>query len=110
MIDDVLKDIREAEAKAEQMQQDAYADGKQIILQAELDAQKQKKATLRECKDDQKNAIAAAQQRADVKRGEILKKGQIGADKLIEDKNSDIEEQANKLVEVLLAKYCGEKQ
>ena len=46
MIDEVLKDIREAEAKAEQIAQDAYAEGKQIVLQAELDAQKQKKATL----------------------------------------------------------------
>lgn len=43
MIDEVLKDIREAEAKAEQIAQDAYAEGKQIVLQAELDAQKQKK-------------------------------------------------------------------
>ncbi len=110
MIDEVLKDIREAEAKAEQIAQDAYAEGKQIVLQAELDAQKQKKATLLECKDDQRNALAAAEKRANIKREEILKKGQKVADKLIEDKNSDIEEQADKLVEVLIAKYCGTQE
>lgn len=109
MIDDVLKDIREAEAEAEQIQQDAYAEGKQIILQAELDAQKQKKATLSECKDDQRAALASAEKRANVKREEILKKGQKAAQKLIEDKNSDIEEQADKLVEVLIAKYVCEQ-
>lgn len=110
MIDDVLKDIREAESKADEMQQEAFDKGKQIVLQAERDAQKQKKATLSECKDDQRKALAAAESRAEDKRNEILEKGQKAAEQLIEDKNSEISEQADRLVEILLAKYCDEKE
>lgn len=105
MIDDVLKDIREAEAQAEDMQQEAYQEAKRIVLEAEIEAQKQKRLTFAECKDTQKGEIALAEQKALEKREEILKKGAKDAEKLAQSKQKDIDEQADKLVEVLLASY-----
>lgn len=43
MIDTVLKEVREAEEKAELMQKQAYQRGKDIVLKAEAEAEAQKK-------------------------------------------------------------------
>lgn len=43
MIDDVLKEIREAEAQADEIVSEAQNKAKQIVQQAEIDAEKQKK-------------------------------------------------------------------
>ena len=47
MIDDVLKEIREAEAQADEIVSEAQNKAKQIVQQAEIDAEKQKKATIK---------------------------------------------------------------
>lgn len=44
MIDDVLKEIREAEAQADEIVSEAQNKAKQIVQQAEIDAEKQKKS------------------------------------------------------------------
>lgn len=106
MIDEVLKDIREAELKAEEMQKDAYQKGKDIVLQAEIDAENQKKETLKECKQDQKKAVAVAEKNAQDRRNAILKKGQKAAEELIENHNSTVEEISDRIVEMLVNKYC----
>ncbi len=48
MIDTVLKEVREAEEKAELMQKQAYQRGKDIVLKAEAEAEAQKKSTVRD--------------------------------------------------------------
>lgn len=107
MIEEVLVEIREAEEKADAMVKDANAEGKQIVLQAEADADKQKKLTVSGCKDDTKKALQKAEKQAADKRDAILKKGQEQANRLIEDKHAEIESQSDTIVEMLLAKYSA---
>ena len=105
MIEEVLKDIRVAEEKADDMIKQANADGKQIVLQAEADAEKQKKLTVLGCKEDQRNAVQKAEGQAAEKRAAILKKGQAEAERLIDDKHAEIEAKSDALVEAILLKY-----
>lgn len=107
MIEEVLVEIREAEEKADAMVKDANAEGKQIVLQAEADAEKQKKLTVSGCKEDTRKAVQKAEKQAADKREAILKKGQEEANRLIEDKHAEIESQSDKIVEMLLAKYSA---
>ena len=105
MIEEVLNDIRKAEEKVDAMLKDANAEGKQIVLQAEADADKQRKLTVSSCKEDAKKAIAKAEKQASDRREVILKKGQEEATRLIEDKHAEIETESDKIVEMLLSKY-----
>ncbi|MBQ3755294.1 MAG: hypothetical protein II867_03955 [Clostridia bacterium] len=107
MVEEVLTEIRKAEEKVDAMLKDANAEGKQIVLQAEADAEKQKKLTFSGCKDDQRKAVQKAEKQAADKREVILKKGQEEADRLIDDKHADIEAQSDKIVAMLLAKYSA---
>lgn len=105
MIDEVLNEIRNAESRADEMQKEAYKQGKEIVLSAELEAERQKKLTFAECKADQRAALAAAEARARDNREVILKRGRESAETLIENNNSAIEECADKIVAMLLEKY-----
>lgn len=105
MIDDVLIEIKSAEEKAEAMQKEAYQQGKDIVLAAEIEAEKQKKMTVAECKADQKSAVEQAEAKATKNREDILKKGRLSADKLVEEKQDSIEIAADKILDMLLAKY-----
>ena len=110
MIDDILKDIREAEDKADEIIRLANQKGKEIVAKAETDAQAQKRATWKECKDDRKKALELANEQARKKREDILKKGQAAADAIVEEKKQAANEQADALVEQLLAKYCSKSE
>ncbi len=105
MIEEVLVEIRKAEEKADAMVKDANAEGKQIVLQAEADAEKQKKETVTGCKEDTRKSVQKAEKQAADKREAILKKGQEEADRLVDDKHAAIESESDKIVEMLLAKY-----
>lgn len=106
MIDDILKDIRDAEDKADEIIRDANQKGKDIVAKAESDAGAQKRATLKECKEDRKTATDKATSNALLKREEILKKGKAAADDVVEQKKADVEKASDELVEELLGKYC----
>ena len=106
MIDDILKDIRDAEDKADEIIRDANQKGKDIVAKAESDAGAQKRATLKECKEDRKTATDKATANALLKREEILKKGKAAADDVVEQKKADIEKASDELVKELLGKYC----
>jgi len=108
MIDTVLKEIREAEAEAEQLEKDAYAKGRELVLNAEAEAERQKKITVLECKEDRKKAAAEARRRADEKAQLVLKKGAENALKLIDEKNSAVEDAANKVMNILFERYALE--
>lgn len=110
MIDDILKDIREAEDKADEIIRLANQKGKEIVAKAETDAQAQKRATLKECKDDRKKALDLANEQARKKREDILKKGQAAADAIVEEKKQAANEQADALTQQLLAKYCSKSE
>lgn len=107
MVDEVIKEIRLAEEKADQMQKDAYQQGKDIVLQSEIDAEKMKKDTILECKQMQRDAIDAANAKALNERAQIMKKGDAAADKLIDDNNAAIEETADNIVKLLIEKYTA---
>ncbi len=108
MIDTVLKEIREAEAEADKLQKDAYAKGRELVLNAEAEAERQKKITVLECKEDRKKAALEARRRADEKAQIVLKKGAENAIRLIDQKNSAVEDAANKVMGILFERYSLE--
>ncbi|MCM1394393.1 MAG: hypothetical protein NC179_05825, partial [[Eubacterium] siraeum] len=91
-------------------QKNAYQRGKNIVLKAEADAEAEKKATIGECKQDRANILQSARERAAEKTDEILKKGAEDAEYFIEEKKPAVEECADKVVEILLAKYIIDEQ
>ena len=105
IIDEVLLSIREAEAKADETQQEASDRGKDMILAAEAQADRLKNETTVACKDMKKQAVQEAQRLAAERREAILKAGEVAAKNLIEEKNSAVEEAADKVVAMLLEKY-----
>ena len=110
MIDDVLKEIREAEAQADEIVSEAQNKAKQIVQQAEIDAEKQKKATVLQCRDDRRVALDKAEASAQKRREDILKKGQKSADELVANHNLAASEKADELSRLLVEKYCGEEK
>ena len=104
-IEEVINDIREAEARADDIVRESYQQGKDIVLSAEAEADRQKKDTLESCKQDRRLALQRADEEAAKKREVILKKGEKAAGDLIAAKKDQIEEQADRLVEILLEKY-----
>lgn len=105
MVEEILVEIRKAEEQVDEMLKNANAEGKQIVLQAEADAEKQKKLTVSGCKEDARGAVQKAEKQAADKRETILKRGQEEANRLIDEKHAEIEAQSDKIVEMLLAKY-----
>ena len=105
MIDEVLKEIKICEDKADEMQRQAYLDGKKIVLDAETEAERQKKATIAECKQDIKEAQLKAEKKASERRAKVLADGEKKAQELIDSKHSEIHEVSDKIVNMLLEKY-----
>lgn len=110
MIDDVLKEIREAEAQADEIVSEAQNKAKQIVQQAEIDAEKQKKPLFCNAATTDASRLTKRKQTAQKKRDEILKKGQKSADELAMDHNLAASEKASELCNALVEKYCGKKE
>lgn len=108
MIDDVLKDVREAEQKAEQLQKDAYARGKEIVLKAEAEAESHKKSTVKECKEERSDALKRARLLADERTREILAEGEKLAEELANEKAAAVDTCADKVANILFSKYVTE--
>jgi len=106
MIDEIIKEIKDMEAKADDMQKEAYQKAKEIVLKAELDAEELKKKTIKECKASQKQAVAKAETDAQEKRDVILKKGKNEALILQEEKSKLANKKVDDIVKALLDKYC----
>ncbi len=105
MIEEVLKEIKSAEETASEMQSKAFQEGKQIVLDAELKAEKERKETVLQCKADFRRAIAEAEETANARRTKIIENGEISAKEYVESKSAKIDEKADELVGVLLDKY-----
>ena len=105
MIDDVLKEVREAETKADELLKRAYQRGKDIVLKAEAEADAQKKATVSECKEDRAKILQSAREQADEKTAAVLKRGAENAEYYIQEKQPAVDACADKVVEILLSKY-----
>ena len=105
MIEDVLKEIREAEQRAEQLQKEAYQRGKELVLNAEAEAERQRKDTVRECKEDRKAALQRARVTSGDKAQAAFKKSVEQVANMTEDKSPEIEKAASKVVELLIEKY-----
>ncbi|MDE6060222.1 MAG: hypothetical protein K2G31_01965 [Clostridia bacterium] len=106
MIETAIKEIKEAELKAEQMQKDAYQRGKEIVLEAEAEAERQKRQTVQACKVDRDNALNEARRKASEKSQAIIKEGEAQAQALVDEKKAVADAAAGKIVDMLLAKYC----
>lgn len=105
MIDDVLKDVRLAEAKADEMLKRAYQRGKDLVLRAETEAESQKKVTVSECKKDRAKILQHAREQADERTAAFLQRGAENAEYYIQDKQPAVDACADKVVKILLGKY-----
>lgn len=105
MIEEVLNEIKSAEERASEMQSKAFQEGKKIVLDAELKAEKEKKETVLQCKADFRRAVAEAEKSAEARCNDIIKSGEISAEKFVESKKEIIDEKANELLGILLDKY-----
>lgn len=105
MIEEVIKEIKDAEAQADELMEKAYDDGKKIVLDAEIKSEAQKKATVSECREDMKKALAEAQKKADIERSGILVEGEKQAEAFKNDKKKLVETVADDVVSALLKKY-----
>ena len=92
MIEEVLKEITEAEEQAETKRRETFQRGKEIVLQAETEAEKQTKMTAEQCKADMKAALAEAETTA-------------AAKKLVASKKKQIEKAADELLAEFVGKY-----
>ena len=107
LIDEVLREVRSAEDKADQVYKEAVERGKNIVLAAETEADRLRRDTVTECKQMRKQMLEEAEQRAKAQREAILKKGAELADELTDSRNSMVEEAADAVVRMLLEKYSG---
>lgn len=105
MIDSVLKDIRDAEEQAENMQRQAYQRGKDMILQAEAEATAQKRTTVAECKEERKSALQKARDAADERTQNMLKKGESDAEYFVQEMQGSLDGFADTVVKAVLDKY-----
>ncbi|MEG2540201.1 MAG: hypothetical protein RSB59_00265 [Clostridia bacterium] len=105
MIDEVLKDIKDAEEKADLLQKEAYAKGEKIVLAAEFEAEKQKKSMVHDCKADFRLAAVNAEKKTALVRATILSDGEKAADLLISQKADEIEKSADKILKAFVGKY-----
>lgn len=106
MIDEIIKEIKEIEAKSDDMQKEAYQKAKEIVLKAEQEAEDLKKQTVKDCKESQKQAISKAEIDASKARDTILKKGKNDALILQEEKSKLANEKVEGIVQILIDKYC----
>lgn len=104
-LDAVILEIRAAEEQAEAIARDSYIAGKNIVLNAEAEADRQRKDAVEQCKQSRREALDAAGQRADKRRAAILAKGEAAAKKSIEEHRADVSAKADALVDVVLKKY-----
>lgn len=105
MIEEVLNEIKVAEERADELQKQAFQDGKQLVLNAELEAEKQRKDTVAGCKSDLRNAQSAAEAKAAVLRKEILAEGEKTATEFTKSKEKDIQGKSDEILDLLLKKY-----
>lgn len=106
MIDEIIKEIKDIEAKSDDMQKEAYQKAKEIVLKAEQEAEDLKKQTVKDCKESQKQAISKAEIDASKARDTILKKGKNDALILQEEKSKLANEKVEGIVQILIDKYC----
>ncbi len=104
-IDNVLVEIRDAEAAAEQLVKDAAQAGRDAVLGAQADADKRYADTVAQCKQQRKDALNEAEEQARDRRAAILRKGAEAAQDLIDNNNSKIEDAADEVVARLVEKY-----
>lgn len=105
MIEEILKEIADAEALAEEKRKDAFAKGKGIVLEAEARADKMKREALEQCKVESKAAIAAAEESARARRAAILAEGEEAAAALVGAKQAEAEKVADDILAAFVGKY-----
>lgn len=105
MIEEVLKDIAEAEERAEEIRRDAVVRCKEKVFAAESAAEALKNDTAAECKAAYKAAIAAAEERAAAERAAIIADGEKRAAELAAEKKGEVAKTADEVLAVFVAKY-----
>lgn len=105
IIDNVMDDIRMSEKNADEIIENARDRGKELVLKAQREAEtlkEQNKLRLKELKHNSQLELSA---RVRDRRDATLKRGEIAAKELIDNKNSAVEEAADAVVAMLLESY-----
>lgn len=105
MIDDVIKDVRSGEEKAESMIEEARQRGKDIVLAAQADADKRRADAKLAAKQLRQQYQLETAQRAAERREALMRRGELAAKELTDSKNSAVEEAADAVVQALAQSY-----
>ena len=105
MIEEVIKEINEAEVKAQEIIKEANIKDKEMIIEAEAKAAEQRKYSVKSTKQDIKATEQAASKKAELEREKVLQKGREEAASLIKEKEKDVDKMANEVLSLLIEKY-----
>lgn len=109
IIDDVMKDIRSAEENADMIIEEAKKQGKETVLEAQSDADRMRTENKQRIKELRRQTQLDSSRRAAEKRDALLKKGELAAKELVDNKNSAVEDAADAVVAMLIESYQQQK-
>ncbi len=105
MIEAIISEVKEAEDKASEIILNANQKSKQMVLDAEINADLERKKVVAEVKEDFRKVVQKAEDKAQIEREKILADGKKNATEFYEEKKQLVNELANGLVDELLKKF-----
>lgn len=105
MIEKVISEVKSAEEKSSEMISKANILAKQQVVEAEIAADNKRKSTVKELKAQTKNLILETEKIAKKNRDKILKEGEDKADKLYDEKLEKVDCLSKEIVENFLSKF-----
>lgn len=105
MTENLAHKIREQESLAKSIIAEAKAEASKIIASAQAEAEQSIKDAKQQCHRQWRESVANTEKDAEIKAGEILKKGQKEAQEYYENKKASAPEVADWLVKEVMTTY-----
>lgn len=108
MIEDVISSITEAEAKAEDIQREAFEQAKVIVLQAEKESTRMRADTVSEYREEKKKKLAEAKAVADSAAEKVVEAGKEKVEAFGKEAEKAISSAAEFIAKELTNKYVDD--
>ncbi|MDO5116111.1 MAG: cell envelope biogenesis protein TolA [Synergistaceae bacterium] len=105
MAENLAQEIRDQEALAKSIVANAKAEAAKMLAAAQTEAEQSVKSTKQQCHRQWRERVAAADQEAEARAGEITAKGEADAKLFYEKKKNETKEVADWLVREVMAAY-----
>lgn len=103
MINEILDEIRLAEAEADEMQKKAVEDAKQAVINADEESRKIRATAVKAVKEERRKVVDTATKEGNEQSQKILASGKTEANKMVKD--ADVTEAVKFIKEKVLASY-----